>query len=37
MFAPSGLVSSDAEREVAAQWSAYYDEHPDQLRTGTHA
>ena len=37
MFAPSGLVSTDAEREVAAQWTAYYDEHPDKLRTGTHA
>ena len=36
-FAPSSLVSTDAEREVAAQWSAYYQEHPDQLRTGTHA
>ncbi|PUB28952.1 carbon starvation protein [Promicromonospora sp. AC04] len=36
-FAPSSLVSTDAEREVAAQWTAYYQEHPDQLRTGTHA
>lgn len=36
-FAPSGLVSTDAEREVAAQWTAYYDENPDKLRTGTHA
>jgi carbon starvation protein len=37
MFAPSGLVSTDAEREVAAQWTAYYDENPDKLRAGTHA
>jgi carbon starvation protein len=37
MFAPSGLVLTDAEREVAAQWTAYYDENPDKLRTGTHA
>ena len=36
-FAPSGLVPSDAEREVAAQWTAYYEENPDKLRTGTHA
>lgn len=36
-FAPSGLVSTDAEKEVAAQWTAYYDENPDKLRTGTHA
>uniref|UniRef100_UPI003F49B2B5 carbon starvation CstA family protein n=1 Tax=Promicromonospora sp. CA-294714 TaxID=3240019 RepID=UPI003F49B2B5 len=36
-FAPSGLVPTDAEREVAAQWTAYYDENPDKLRTGTHA
>ncbi|MFI6425094.1 carbon starvation CstA family protein [Promicromonospora sp. NPDC050880] len=36
-FAPSGLVSTDAEREVAAQWATYYDENPDKLRTGTHA
>jgi carbon starvation protein len=36
-FAPSGLVPTDAEREVAAQWAAYYDENPDKLRTGTHA
>ncbi len=36
-FAPSGLISSDAEREVAAQWTAYYEENPDKLRTGTHA
>ncbi|WP_242503983.1 carbon starvation CstA family protein [Promicromonospora panici] len=37
MFAPSGLVSTDTEREVAAQWTAYYDENPDKLRAGTHA
>ena len=36
-FAPSGLVTTDAEREVAAQWTAYYEENPDKLRTGTHA
>ncbi|MFI9485073.1 carbon starvation CstA family protein [Promicromonospora sp. NPDC052451] len=36
-FAPSGLVSTDAEREVAAQWTTYYDENPDKLPTGTHA
>jgi carbon starvation protein len=36
-FAPSGLISSDAEKEVAAQWTAYYEENPDKLRTGTHA
>jgi carbon starvation protein len=35
-FAPSGLISTDAEKEVAAQWTAYYDENPDKLRTGTH-
>ncbi|MEU4384613.1 carbon starvation CstA family protein [Promicromonospora sp. NPDC023805] len=37
MFAPSSLVPTDAEREVAAQWTAYYEENPDKLRTGTHA
>ena len=36
-FAPSGLISSDAEKEVAAQWTAYYEENPDKIRTGTHA
>lgn len=37
LFAPSGLVTTDAEREVAAQWTAYYGENPDKVRTGTHA
>ncbi|MEV0893210.1 carbon starvation CstA family protein [Promicromonospora sp. NPDC050262] len=36
-FAPSGLVTTDAEKEVAAQWTAYYEANPDKIRTGTHA
>ncbi|MFD7021478.1 carbon starvation CstA family protein [Promicromonospora sukumoe] len=36
-FAPSGLIPTDAEKEVAAQWTAYYEENPDKVRTGTHA
>ncbi|WP_125772694.1 carbon starvation CstA family protein [Antribacter gilvus] len=37
LFAPSGLVATDAEREVAAEWADYLDENPEAARTGTHA
>ncbi|GAA1850265.1 carbon starvation CstA family protein [Myceligenerans crystallogenes] len=37
LFAPSGLIATDAEREVAAQWKAYYDENPEAARTSTGA
>lgn len=37
LFAPSGLVATDAEKEVATEWKAYYSDNPDAVRTGVHA
>ena len=36
LYSPAGLGSNPAERELVAQWDAYYAAHPDAhlIRTG---